>query len=129
MPIWNFLDFVDENGVNVIEGWLWSLPLKARVRINARIRYLAACRALTRPYTGKLSGNCAGLYEIVVEVDNVQYRPLFSYGPGKNEITLLFGAREIGGKFEPLAACDIAHARLRLVTQQGRACEHSFAEP
>ena len=128
MKCWNFLDFVDSRGVNVIESWLWTLAMEARLEINTRIQYLAVTPVLRRPYTGRLHGY-DGLYEIVVTRRRVQYRPLWCHGPNKKDITILMGATERGGEFDPPTACEIAQTRRAMIGIKGRTCEHSFAEP
>jgi len=73
---------------------------------------------LDRPQTGKLGQkkgeNCKGLYEFVFKSGNVQYRPLFFYGPDstKREITILAGAQERDWKFEPRGICKVALNRM-----------------
>lgn len=130
MKIWNFLDYVDQGGVNVIEAWLWGLTMEARLEINTRIQYLAVTPILKRPYTGRLHGDaCKELYEIVLAHRRVQYRPLWCYGPNRKDITLLIGATERGGSLDPPTACEIAQTRRAMIGIKGRTCEHSLAEP
>jgi hypothetical protein len=63
-----------------------------------------------RPWAEKLRGECAGLLEIIFEVDNVQYRPL-GFFSGRMEFTFLIFATEVGDKFVPPTACAIAQKR------------------
>lgn len=55
-----------------------------------------------------LGDECQGLYEVRLEVRNVQYRLLGFHGPGQGTGTLVFGARETDDHFVPANACDQA---------------------
>ncbi len=57
-----------------------------------------------------LHGPCSGLGEIKFFADKVQQRPL-GFHSGGAEFTILFCAKEKGGKFVPLSACEKAIAR------------------
>jgi hypothetical protein len=83
---------------------------------------------------GRLSGKDAlDLFEIVLESENVQYRPLVCYGPKKGELTILCGATKKGKKgstqWNPSNAIAVAQRRKQLIANQGRTCEHSISEP
>jgi hypothetical protein len=86
-------------------------------------------RELRMPYVRTLKGECDGLFELRIKYKNIQYRPLGCYGPGKNQVTLLMGAIEKGGKFDPLSACKTALLRKVKIHETGRIHEHSFEEP
>lgn len=60
-----------------------------------------------RPYVGQLHGKCRGLFEIVLKVDNVQYRPI-GYFSGKEEFTFVFFATERDRKLDPPNTCELA---------------------
>lgn len=123
---WAFKDFVSPAGRNLIHEWLEGLP--ARARINARIRLLELTDELRFPDVRILRGECRGLFELRVKADNVQYRPLGYYGPGRGEVTLLIGAVERGGHFEPPSACRTALDRQALIADgRGSTCEHDFS--
>jgi len=124
---WTFKDYVAAGGMNEIHAWLDGLPERAKAKINWRIRQLEATKNLTRPAVGMLTRDCDGLIELRVEVGNVQYRPLCCHGPGVREVTLLFGAIEKGGKFEPLSACLIALRNKARIAGRGRTCDHDFS--
>jgi hypothetical protein len=113
LPRWTFLDYVDNRGNNRISEWLRSIPVKARVEFESLLDTLRGTRLLDRPQTGKLHGNCEGLWDFVFKADNVQYRPLFCYGPDAKarEITILVGAIEKGSKLRPPGVCKIGLAR------------------
>jgi hypothetical protein len=122
-----FKDYLSANGENEILDWLNSLPKGAKARINTAIRFLEAMERLEMPYARVLKGNCAGLLELRILFDNVQYRPLCCYGPGMRDVTLLVGAREKGSKFEPRTACEMALARKGALTLKERTCDHDFS--
>jgi len=126
---WKFLNYVNQGGKNVIEHWLQTLPTLARIQINTRIQYLEITKHLGRPYTATLKGPCKGLIELRVKVKNILYRPIACHGPNDGEITILAGAIEKGGKFEPLGVCKTALERKLHIFEEGRTDEHSFKEP
>ncbi len=103
LPRWTFLDYVDKNGVNRISEWLQSLPIQARVEFEVLLDMLRGKSLLTRPETGKLHGELNGLYEFVFRVSNIQYRPIFCYGPETRarEVTILVGATKKNNRFSP----------------------------
>ena len=126
---WTFRDFVTPGGENVIHAWLHAQKPKARARINTVIAHLEASpRTEWGDYIKGLSeGECAGLLEIRVTFNNIQYRPLACYGPGRQEVTILLGAIERGDRFEPRSACRTAQANRRLITEKGRTVEHDVS--
>ena len=75
-----------------------------------------------------------GIYELVFESKNIQYRPLGFYGPGEKEFTFLVGATKKGSKrkiqWQPRTAIQIA-TRLRpiVITDRSRSREFSYAPP
>ncbi len=124
---WTFKDYVTEDGENEILAWLNDLPKRAKIRINTAISRLEVMERLEMPYARVLKGPCAGLMELRIPVENVQYRPLCCYGPGEKEVTLLFGAIEKGGRFVPLSACSTALIRKAQIGEEGRTCDHDFS--
>src|SRR5215210_9594396 len=104
---WTFRDYVAPSGENLIHTWLNERPKKAKVRINTRLLYFEALVRINEPHAKTLEGECAGLLELRIKAE-VQYRLLCCYGPGRGEITILFGAIERGDRFEPASACSIA---------------------
>jgi len=105
---WTFLDYVNGNGVNKISEWLRSLPIEARVEFEALLDTLKAKETFGRPQTGTLRGKCKGLCEFRFKKHKVQYRPLFCYGPGNREVTILVGATKKDKRFIPPNACKTA---------------------
>lgn len=126
MQHWTFRDFIDSRGNNVIHIWLGGQPVRARAKINARLLLLAGARFLREPYAKKLSGECEGLIELRIEFRMVQYRPLACYEPRDGDITLLLGAFERNNRLDPPSACATARARMRLIHDKDRTCEHKF---
>ena len=58
-----------------------------------------------------LHGDLAGFFEIKVTHQRVQYRLLGFHGPGRREVTLVCGAREINNRWEPRATPNTARGR------------------
>lgn len=123
------MDFIDLRMVNVFKQWMEGLPKKARTDISAFIQYLQIMERLERPYTAMLKGECKGLFELRIKVENIQYRPIACHGPKRRQITLLAGAIEVGDKFDPRNICELALRRKTLIHEPGRTYEHSFEEP
>ena len=124
-----FFDFVNARGENVIGTWLNGIPWEAKDAIELRFSLLRNVAQLKRPQAGILSGShCEGLIEIRVTEKGVQYRRLAFYGPGPRQVTLLVGAREKGGKFEPRNACAIAKRHIKSIESgDGTIHEHAFS--
>ena len=131
--VWTFLDFVGPDGSNYIKAWIEGLPASVRVKVKAkfttRLQNLAGISLLgSTPYVTPLTGECSGLVEIKFEVMNVQYRPLAFYGPAREEITILIGAEERGGKLVPSTACEIAiERRGQVLADRTCVCPHDFS--
>jgi hypothetical protein len=124
---WTFRDWVEPDGENVVLTWLNGLPKRAKARINALIPRLEATQHLGPPHVKPLKGPCAGLMELRVPCEGVEYRPLCCYGPGRREVTILVGATEVGGKLVPLSACSTAHKRKARLTVEGLTRDHDFS--
>ncbi len=123
MPIWTFLDYVNDSGVNVIADWAKGLSSKrARAKFHSRITYL---QALKKEQWGHKSGAMTGtewndIYEIRFEAENIQYRPFFCFGPERQEVTILMGAEERGGAIEPRSAAATCQLRRAEIKEGGR---------
>lgn len=128
MALRAFFDFVSARGENVIEAWLASIPWQARDEINVQLLLLRNVQSLHRPAVGHLQGpECRGLIEIRVTFQRQRYRPLAYFGPGEGQVTLLVGAKEKGGTFEPKDACAIAWRRVNDInTGRGSIREHKY---
>ena len=127
---WRFFDFLNQAGNNEIHKWLHEQGAIVRAKVNALIRNLEKLdRAFERPdKVGLLSKPpCKGenLIELILKVNNVQYRPIGWYGPGTREVTLLFGATEKDDQFVPKNACSTAIERKKdVIRDRRRICEH-----
>ena len=116
---------------NFIREWLDQHPA-ADAHFTERINKLAASPPGSpmwrRPRIAPLHVDCDGLFELRVEVGNVQYRLIGDYGPGARTFTLVAGAVEQGGQFNPLAVCDQAQTRMAEVIANPSAYrrEHEF---
>lgn len=121
MRYWNFRVFKTERGIDVFGKWIDELPIKARVKITTRIKYLEATEHWKRPAFDKLAGY-ENLYEIRV-VFGVQYRIIGCYGPSRKEFTFLIGAIEKDDKLEPREALKIAETRSKLISLKKHTAE------
>jgi hypothetical protein len=131
MP-WTFYDYVTGSGRNAIRDWVAGQPQGTRQRLKARlaalINELRLVDKLERANgVGQLRGDCSGLYELIVFVDKIQFRPIGCYGPGQTgEFTLLIGAVEKGGKFTDQDVCRRAHERAARIRDKRHVCIHTF---
>jgi hypothetical protein len=112
MPVWRWKDYLDDRGRNVIADWIKDLPEAAQTKLESRLLIL---RGLERnhwnpQYVKPLVGY-SGVLEIRFRSNRIQYRPLFCFGPGRRELTLLVGAIEKGDEFEPKGAPTTAQSR------------------
>lgn len=131
MKYWTFLDFVAVTGRNAIEDWIASQPSGTRQRLKSKLntvlQHLEIRQALDRPMVGQLRGEpCKGLFEVVLYVDKIAFRPIGCFGPGSNEFTLLAGAEERGGKLAPSDICATAHSRKALIGKRKHVTAHRF---
>ena len=127
---WQFLDFVDENGANVIKEWIAKLPPHAQKPVKAKLK----TRLLNFQGMPTLEGQitplvgCPGVLEIKMFVGKVRYRPLVCYKSAR-QVVLLYVAKEQGGKLKPPSACGIAQERRAVVLNDAegkRVCEHDL---
>jgi hypothetical protein len=136
MAEWLILDYRDENGTNPVLDWLMDkreVPVKARAKIQRILLQLVGTKLWTRPLASNLDYH-DGIVEIRVLYMNTQYRLLGCRGPEDREFTILFPAKEQGGKFVPLNAPTIAMNLMRIVMQERgiplkkrrHTCEHIF---
>jgi hypothetical protein len=125
---WQFRDFLDGRGINVIRAWTVALPPAAQAKLDMIILVLQATDLWPWPaqYISALRGY-EGVLELRVGSCGVQYRPLGCYGPGRREFTILIGAIEKGGRL-PKRDCETAVERRALIFEdRGRTCEHDFS--
>lgn len=108
--------YVTERGIDAIHEWIDNLPIRAQVAIHVRIRFLALGGIWPRQYVAKLRGYDK-IWEIRVKSENIQYRPLGCFGPGKNVFSILIGATKKNNRFIPPNAPKTAEERKRLINQ------------
>ena len=102
MAIWKWMDYITPSLENPISQWRAGLPRRAQAKFDQRLERLAnLSRTEWPPIWAKPLQGVRGVFEVRFEVGNVQYRPLFCFGPGKALLTLLAGAIEQGGKLIP----------------------------
>ena len=130
---WEFMDYVDAAGRNVVREWLESLPAGTRKNVKAaldnQLLISKPLERLDRPDFGLLRRECKGLIEVVLYVDRVQHRLLAFYGPGpRRQVTILAGAIERGKRLEPPGICTTALRRRNYLRQGiGKAVPHDFS--
>ena len=100
--------------MNEIEVWQDSLPDKAVAKLEMLLAHLRGVKRLTWPYSGTRATH-PHIFELIVTSGGQEFRPLFCYGPGPQQVTLLVGAEEKGGKLEPHAAEEIAEKRRQII--------------
>lgn len=132
---WRVLNFKNQRGDNEVRDWARGEGAQLRARLNALVRHIEALdRALTRNdgvgllrKTGPCHGQ--GFIELIITLNRVEYRPIGWFGPEDHQITLLLGAKEKGGDFEPRNACDRARNNRNLIlTAPGRyTVDHDFS--
>lgn len=111
--------YVTKRGIEEIHEWIINLPPRAQVAIDTRIRFLALGGNWYPPYAAKLRGYTS-IWEIKVLSENIQYRPLGCFGPGKNVFSILIGATKKNNRFIPPNAPKTAEERKRLINQDER---------
>lgn len=132
---WTFYDFRNDRDENEIRRWSNGAGKPAKARLNALIRNLAVLdRAFTREdKVGLLrkDGPCKGqgFIELIVNIGNVQFRPIGWYGPDTKAVTLLVGATERDGEFNPRNSCEQALNRRQLVKtdRKRHLVEHDYS--
>jgi hypothetical protein len=113
MGLWTFRTYVSPQGDVEVTIWYAAQTPTIQAAFDQRLRNLwqMTPQEWREPYTKTLEGPCEGLVEIRFKADRSQQRPLGFYGPGRMEFTIVLIAREIGDRFEPKNACEIAQAR------------------
>lgn len=110
---YTFYDYINGNGENEILQWLNSIGGQGKDRHKAKAAFTERLLGLEgtptgewrRPPVDMLHGDCAGLYEIRKEIKNVQFRLIGFHGPNQGTGTLIFGAKEVNGRFDPRDTC------------------------
>ena len=107
-----FYDYLDDSEDNAIYIWLLGQGKRVKAKFDSWIDHLESTQLALwdRPYSAALHGECEGLFEIRPNVLGVEYRLFYFHGTARDP-TLLFGAKEKGGRWEPLNACEQAFNR------------------
>lgn len=124
------MDYLDQKRRNLIAEWLSDLPNRARAKVDQRLERIAGLKREEWPiiWTKPLRG-VRGIFEIRLESGNVQYRPLFCFGPKQRQLTLLIGAIEVGGTFVPERSPQIAEERrAEIENDPSRVIDHGLLE-
>ena len=110
--LWSFRCYRSADGTDEVKAWFDGGSKQLRSRFISRMKTLAQLpRNEWHDNLFKtLHGECDGLGEIRFEADKVQQRPL-GFHSGNAEFTILFCAKEKGGRFVPLSACKKAITR------------------
>lgn len=100
---WSIWEFTDNRERGVVEVWLDAerIQKKARTKLNVRVDLL---RQLGPDAPNLLAGPIyEHVYKMKISSHGVQLRPMLCKGPINNETeyTLLLGATERGGRFQP----------------------------
>ena len=128
MGYWEFLDYVDEHGVNQIDAWLDGLRPgirdEVRDKLDTKLKYAMQMQRLGAPNFKPRRGKGTGLWEIVFEWRRVAYRPLVCFGPESGQVTILAGAREHNDQLRPPNIERTALARKYQLDEPGRVKRH-----
>ncbi len=130
MIYWHFMDYRTPAGENQPKLWIEGLAAsergKVRRKLNAKITAFMQMHNLRPPDFESLAGY-PGILEMRFKVNKVVYRPLCCYGPGRRQVTILVGAKEIGDKIVPESAPRTAMDRMHAINDDGRlVCPHDF---
>ena len=101
-------DFVNDRGEDEFEAWRVGLEKKVRAKLDQKLHSLEMHGDELHPHT--LTGTpVAGIKKLRIH-GNIQLRPLLCNGPinQDKEYTFLLGAKEIGSKFVPKNAPELA---------------------
>lgn len=101
---YTLFDHVNIHGENTFKTWTKKLQDIQLGKLNQKLDSLAMNGDELFPLTLAPAG-AAGIFKLKVK-GNVQLRPMLCRGPVNNETeyTLLLGAKEIGGKYDPKEA-------------------------
>lgn len=108
-------DYVDTGGTNEFKSWTEGLQKSERGKLREKIDKLRMHGDDLFPHMLTDSG-VPGIHKLRVQ-GKVKLRPLLCKGPIGIDIeyTMLFGAKEIGDKWSPKSAPDIANTKKKEV--------------
>ena len=105
--------------ITIVAEWYAAQDDAVQAAFLGRMKFLRGLpgNGWDRPYVGQLRGKrCKGLFEIVIEVGNVQYRPI-GYFSGEMEFTFVAFAEERDNKLIPESTCDTAKKNIEIIKQ------------
>lgn len=122
MSEWVIRTFTTLRGGSVLMDWRAEVSPAVWAAFEVRWRFLRANpkSEWRRPYFAPLTGPCKGLHEIRFKEDNVQWRPIGAFGPGRGEFTILLVATERDGRLVPEKACETCQRRRKLIAKDPR---------
>jgi hypothetical protein len=101
--LWTFFEFLTTGNRGVITEWYnGDLAEEAQQDFEDLLRYLAVTprHLWERPKFAPVAGY-AGLGKLRFKANRIQYRPIGFFGPRVGQFTLLIGAEERGGRWNP----------------------------
>ena len=130
MALREILDYVKDDGTNVIADWLDSFSTnerdKVKAKLDVRLNYLRTVATIRDDWMEKLGGEDDGIHEIKILYRNVQYRILSCEGPGSSQITMLFPATERNDRLRPPGARRTAQERSADIHMEERTVIHDY---
>jgi hypothetical protein len=121
MPRTAVLIYQETEGVAPLLDWLDDVPVKAQVKITARIELLAERGGeLRRPHCDYLEDQ---IYELRVRLGHVQYRILYAF-VGRNVVLLSHGCT----KEDVVPRMEIARALRNLAAYRSDPLKHTYHE-
>lgn len=130
MAVREILDYVKDDGTNVIAEWLDSFPAnerdKVKAKLDVRLNYLRTVATIRDDWMEKLEGEDDGIHEIKILYRNVQHRILSCEGPEPNQITMLFPATEHNDRLRPPGARRTAQQRSADIHIEERTVIHDY---
>jgi hypothetical protein len=117
-------DYLDASGTNVFAAWTRHQQKIQRVKLDARIDMLEEHGESLFPEI-LTNTHVRGIRKLRIK-GGVQLRPLLCRGPhSDDEYTFLMGAKEVGDKWDPRDAPEIADGRKAVIAgDKNRRCEH-----
>ena len=129
--MWTFWEYLDRHGRRTFSEWRLGLQKVERATLDEKMRMVEAFG----PGASSLKGPIKGfrhLYKIRVMTPNRALRPILCKGPQDKdrEYTLLKGAFEVGGNWEPYGApADADAKRVEVVTDYRRRIKYEVPKP
>lgn len=116
MVCWYFKKYIEEDGTDEINDWLYDIPKKHRAKIKKIITHLTIQTDMRGPYFSAWKYH-EYLYRVKVKYQKSLYRIFGYFGPNEREFTLLFPAQKIGGKLQPKNVVELAERKYELISQ------------